>query len=277
MAVQGPAALISALEARRFDEITGTPESEWVDFKRAAYQHLPDRPLRLSKRGRWELAKDVAELANKSGGCLVLGIEEVESPALGVKVAGNVVAIRVDSIDIAHYRDVIQRDAYPPISGIEIIWYPDGDPAAGVLLINVPSSNEGLHVLRRIVTENGIEIEAVGVPVRNADRTIWYSAERIHHLISQAERTHVAPSAPVPSPGGDWERADRNRDRLVSLQDWDEEAFYVMQAVPSGGLARIEGFYDSVKEALESPPSLRSAGFNMRGLGGLVDVISGVS
>ena len=66
MAVDNQHELLLALERRDYDSILGTAESEQIDFKEAPYQL--DSP-----RQRWELAKDVAALANARGGLIVLG------------------------------------------------------------------------------------------------------------------------------------------------------------------------------------------------------------
>ena len=121
MPVDGPANLAAALAAKRFSDVTGTPESEWVDFKHAPYATTPDRPSQLTPRGKWEVCKDVAAFANSNGGSLVLGYKEQTSPTQGVAVAGDMNPIPFSRVDINHYRDVLEHGIYPPISGIEII------------------------------------------------------------------------------------------------------------------------------------------------------------
>ncbi|GAA3495887.1 hypothetical protein GCM10019016_029880 [Streptomyces prasinosporus] len=68
MAADSPAHLISLLTRQQPQEILGTPESEWVDFKSVG----PEGPYDLSaEKGKFELAKDVAAFANAGGGPIV--------------------------------------------------------------------------------------------------------------------------------------------------------------------------------------------------------------
>lgn len=274
MAVEGPAELISALEGRRFTDVLGTPESEWVDFKKAPYEPLPGRPLRLSPRGRWELAKDVAAFANANGGSLVLGYEETRDPNIGSATAGSYHPIPISRIDLAHYRDVLQQDVYPSLSNVELAWYADGRPPEGALLVNVRASEQKPHVLRRVVTEHSEQIDAVAIPTRNGDRTTWHSPERVHHLTRQAERMASTDFAAVEEHAS--ERAEASRAYVLARHPgWDELPVYALQAAPFGGVTRLPNFYDEVAEALAQPSSLRWSGFNLRGLGGAVEVVAG--
>jgi hypothetical protein len=276
VAVTGVVDLVTALQGGRFADVEGTPEADWVDFKRTAYPTETQRPLRLTERGRWELCKDVAAFANGSGGCLLLGFPEVADPNLGVKVAGKLTPIEVSSVDLDHYRDVLERGVYPVPKGIELRWFvQDGSqPPAGALLVHVPEAADRPLVLTRVVAEQGEAIQAVGVPVRNADRVNWYPTERIHHLLRQAERMSVVADVAV-SDQDVWPRADDDIDYLVRQQDWAEKAVLFVQAVPGGGPSRLPDFYDVVREKLERPDSIRPVGFNLRSLGGSADVIAG--
>ena len=268
--------LITALQDQRFDQVEGTPESDWVDFKRTAYPTESQRPLRLTERGRWELCKDVAAFANASGGCLVLGFPEVADPNLGVKVAGTLTPIEVSSVDLDHYRDVLEGGVYPVPTGIELRWFIEqgSQPPAGALLIHVPEAPERPLVLGRIVTDPGESIHAVGVPVRNSDRVNWYPPERVHHLLRQAERMSDVADLAISAPDV-WPRADEDIDYLTRLEGWADKATLFLQAAPIGGPSRLPDFYDVVREKLERPDSVRPVGFNLRSLGGSADVIAG--
>lgn len=276
MPVMGIIDLVTALHDQRFHDVEGTPESDWVDFKRAAYETEPDRPLRLSERGRWELCKDVTAFANGIGGCIVVGFPETDSLRLGVKVAGRIMPITVQSVDLNHYRDVLEREIYPAPQGIEMRWFVEigNEPPAGVLLIRVPVATDRPLVLKRIVTERGDSITAVGIPFRNADRTNWYQSERIHHFLRQAERLHLVIEPPN-SVENQFQQADNDISELLRLQEWDDNAVLFLQAVPEGGPSRLPNFFDQVKDSLEWPPSIRSSGFNLRSFGGSADVIAG--
>ncbi len=235
----------------------------------------PQHPLRLAERGRWELCKDVAAFANGSGGCLAIGFPEVSDPNLGVKFAGRLAPIVVASVDLDHYRDVLERGVYPVPQCVELRWFAQAgtQPPAGALLIHVPEAADRPLVLKKIVTEQGDSIQAVGIPVPNADRANWYAPERVHHLVRQGERlsTVAAPSTWMSC----MDLGGRDISHLIRLEDWDDKSTLFLQAVPAGGPNRLADFYDVVKEKLERPDSVRPSGFNLRSLGGAADVIAG--
>lgn len=58
--------IVSALAQHRAQELAGTAENSWLDFKTTPYAINTDK-------GKFELAKDVAALANAQGGLLVCG------------------------------------------------------------------------------------------------------------------------------------------------------------------------------------------------------------
>ena len=68
MPVDAQTELVLALSRHDAKAVLGTPESSWVDFKDPRAYTL-DTDLR-----KWELAKDVAAMANADGGLLVIGI-----------------------------------------------------------------------------------------------------------------------------------------------------------------------------------------------------------
>jgi hypothetical protein len=275
MTVHGPTELISALESGEFASVEGTPEGDWVDFKRTPYEVEATKPLRLTPKGRWELCKDVAAFANAAGGCIVIGFPEKPDPTLGVNVAGPAVLIEVSSVDLDHYGDVLQAGTYPPPRRVEMKWYAHDDPPRGVLLINVGvTRGEQPHVLRRVVNTEGEIVEGVGVPTRIADRTNWHSAERVHHLLQTAEQ--LIGQVPLQGPSVEiLRRADDLLTAILTTQGWDDEAVHILQAVPIGGTPKLPNFYDEMRELINNPPSLRPMGFNLRGLTGDVEVISG--
>lgn len=61
MCVPSRLKVVEALAAGRPEDLIGTAECEWLDFKRDLY-HLE------SDKGKFELCKDVAALANSQGG-----------------------------------------------------------------------------------------------------------------------------------------------------------------------------------------------------------------
>ncbi|MCA1705159.1 MAG: ATP-binding protein, partial [Actinobacteria bacterium] len=62
-----PDEVVACLDAGDDDAVLGEPETQHLDFKEQPY-------VLNSAKARWELAKDVAALANSGGGSLVIGV-----------------------------------------------------------------------------------------------------------------------------------------------------------------------------------------------------------
>lgn len=118
------------------------PEAPDLDFKVGHYQLPPGAPKDAQERKRFELAKDVAAMANSAGGLLIVGIGE-DDQARAARVA-NV------PITDGHKRwvdDVVSSWIYPrPVAEARSVENPD-DPGRGFLLIAVPWSPSGPHAV----------------------------------------------------------------------------------------------------------------------------------
>lgn len=276
MAVATLTELIAALTVGDFGEVLGTPESGWVDFKRAPYGMIGDGNFALSPKGRWELCKDVAELANDRGGALVLGIGAVKDLTSGIEIARELHPIRLDVIDLNAYRDTIGRGVYPPVRNLRLVWCfedPSQPGDSGVLLVEVPEQEAGSKpfVVRQMYSDElGKATGAIGIPVRNGDRTDWYDAVQVHHLIQIAERRSEVQIVPGETPVVHSRlSADEARSAISALQGWEDDAIYYLQALPPRPEQEIEGFYGTtgVAQELLRPNSLRPRGFNLTSLG----------
>lgn len=282
MAVDGEAALVSALSSGDFGAVEGTREGAWVDFKRDAYALDAQAQRRLSKKGKWELCKDVAALANDGGGCIVIGFEEEMSPEHGVAVAGSVRPILKSAVDIASYKDVLESGVYPVVRDVEFIWYNVDDPARGVFLIRVRGSDRRPHILRRMIDDDGKEIKALAIPRRNDDRTEWETAESLYHkLTSNSSKPSGHEEGWNPNlvsdraPKETKRRAAQAIERIISAESWEDGPVLTIQAVPSGAISNLSNFYDEVREALRRPDSIRPMGFGLASVSHNVEVIEG--
>ena len=103
MPVSGRPELYAALGrgACGFEMIRETPESDWVDFKRAPY-HLEEKNPKL------ELAKDVSAFANAQGGVIVIGIKARRLETEKIEVADELTPVRIDMVDCGRIRDVVR-------------------------------------------------------------------------------------------------------------------------------------------------------------------------
>lgn len=129
--------------------------------------------------------------------------------------------------------------------------------------------------------ETGKETGAIGIPLRNGDRTDWYSAEKIHHLIQIAEQgtsgeppqpprtSRAQQSTPQALVASRDFAPDQRVMELQQLQGWEESPAYFLQALPPDPSQELRGFYgtNGIAYALLRPSSLRPSGFNLSGLG----------
>ncbi|MGW4391012.1 AlbA family DNA-binding domain-containing protein [Streptomyces sp. NPDC004685] len=87
-----------------------------------------------SDKGKKELAKDVAALADHRGGVLVLGMAEAKG------VPSRVFDVDLNDYDLRRMREVIATNSSPPVP-YEPIHVPNPDAAGtGFLLLAVPRS-----------------------------------------------------------------------------------------------------------------------------------------
>jgi schlafen family protein len=149
-----PEALMAVLDAGDFDQLVGTIEHQRVEFK--------EQPYNLeTRRGLYELAKDVSGLANADGGVLVIGVRTRKNVVTRADVVDRIGAFARDGLDEGRYLDVLRARVYPTIENIEIEWKPSAaDPGVGVYAIVIPPQpEERKFFLIRQPVEEGEEEE----------------------------------------------------------------------------------------------------------------------
>lgn len=118
-------------------------EADVLEFKKEHY--VPDRRLShgANDKGKAELAKDVAAMANANGGAIVIGIEEVDSVAVGL----NPIALSDGAI--RQIRQILAARVFPP-ADFELHPVPgEIDREEGSLLITIPRSYRSPHAVSR--------------------------------------------------------------------------------------------------------------------------------
>jgi Putative DNA-binding domain len=254
-----PDEVLATLAAEKPSGLIGTPESAQIDFKAMAYQLS-------TPKGKWELAKDVAGLANLSGGVLVVGVRTTKTEGNFQEIASELRPVSVAMLDRVQHHDVI-RDLVRPAVDFDVEYFPDPDTTGkGYMTIHVKPLAEAdrYALVRRMIAEDGKEIDAIGVPVRDSDQTRWLSADEAYRLLRDGQRSNSLPRAQAEvSPGSDnlnWEEA---LERLIELKDWDAPllVWQSMPLEPVDFLFRMWG-KDSISQILANPPSLRANGFN---------------
>lgn len=136
----------------------GVEESEDLDFKASHYGN--------SDNDKRELAKDVAALANSSGGVLLIGVQEDEF--------GKASALTLVSIDQnmgLKYRQIIASSVSPLVL-IDIHVTPSpADASLGVLIIEVQPSQMAPH---GVIVNDGLRF-----PYRNGNQTIYLREHQV--------------------------------------------------------------------------------------------------
>lgn len=129
-------------------------EAEDLDYKRAHYG--PD------DKGREELAKDVAALANHRGGVLVLGMAEAKG------VPSRVFDVDLDDHHLRRIRQVVANNTAPPVP-YEPIRVPNPDAEdTGFLLLAVPRSPAAPHAVTASPSK-----DVLRYPRRAGSQTDW--------------------------------------------------------------------------------------------------------
>lgn len=293
MAVNNKTELLEALNAHKYDDILGTAECSWLDFKQAGYQTEPSKPQKLSDYGKTELCKDIAEFANHKGGVILLGVKEAKSPTTGLSVADEIKPLAVTSIDLQHYKQVLMAQVYPLVEDVEMKWFAKQD-GRGLLAIIVPKSNDILHILRQVYDTDGHRIRGLEIPVRADDQTYLYTAESLSERINKRTRSEDSSlsrsSFGKPIPYEAMKNFHDNiknqhkqiaqdgkfiRDQLLEMNDWTDSPVYILQAIPYAGKDRLDGFYDSIKEAFAHTKPVRRMGFNLNSLGRETNTVEG--
>ena len=293
MAVKDQIELLKALEDRRFDDILGTAECYWLDFKQAGYATEPGKPQKLSDHGKSELCKDIAEFANHKGGIILLGVKEAKSLENGLSVADKIRLLAVASIDLQHYKQVFMAQIYPLVEDVEMRWFSD-DKGKGLLAVIIPKSrNDTLHIVRQVYDAEGVRIRGLEIPVRADDQTYLYTAEALSERIngqalgvnpvsSPMQSTLSQGPAPPEVIQNFHERQKKNEDearsirnQLIGMNDWGETPVLCLQVIPDAAKDRLDGFYDTLKQAFNYTKPVRGMGFNLNSFGRETSTVDG--
>lgn len=95
-----PDEVVERLGAGDDAAVVGEPETAHLDFKEQPY-------ILSADKGRWELAKDVAALANSGGGCLVIGVATTVPTDREEEVASEVKPVPAALVDVQQMRSTI--------------------------------------------------------------------------------------------------------------------------------------------------------------------------
>ena len=130
-------AILAVLNSGNFTPLEGAAEGSDVDFKGAPYQLEQERE-------KYELAKDVAALANAAGGVIVIGVQTKLAPSSNAEIAVSCSAMPSDLVDLKQMRHIACARVYPQPLGLDVRFHPSAEDASrGLVSVDVPPQPEG--------------------------------------------------------------------------------------------------------------------------------------
>lgn len=265
MPVSSRTELVAALSRQAFDEVLGTSEGDWLDFKGQPYEVAEGK---MTSRGRWSLASDVACFANGRGGVIVIGFRTHRPQNAIVEEASDVALVPKELINAEAYAAVISMWVYPGIVGITMTWFPpDLDVDKGVFVLDIPAQPEHgkPFLVRKSVDLDGRTVDSWSGRVREGDRCQPIPIERLHAQMTAGRLAERTAAAVVP--------INDAVDRLNELLDktrrrWTADegiATYAILCTPRTPqpMPRFYAADSGARVLLQNPPSLRPYGFNL--------------
>ncbi len=260
MALSSPDQVLAALADGMPGDLIDTPETAQIDFKESPY--LLDTP-----KGKWELAKDVAGLANLDGGVLVVGVRTTKTEGNFLELASELRPVPGRMLDKDKHHAIIRDLVRPASASFQVAYYPDPDEVdKGYMTIHVKSLSDWDRpaIIRRIVSDNGKFVDAINIPIRDSDQTRWLSGDECYQLLRDGQRANARPNTGSHHPAI-IQAIDQDDalERLINHKDWDSPvlAWQSTPATPIDILSRFWGS-DGLSATLRRPTSLRSTGFN---------------
>jgi hypothetical protein len=145
--------LLALLDAGHFDAIIGTAETGEIDFKRD--------PYRVGEpQGAFELAKDVAALANSAtGGLLVVGFKARKLEGSDRETVETVHVFSRDMFDRDAWLDKAHQRIYPTVVGLDALFKASlEDPDRGAAVVVIPqqaAESRYFLVAKEFVSDDG--------------------------------------------------------------------------------------------------------------------------
>lgn len=263
-----PEEVVERLDALDDAAVLGEPETEHLDFKEQPY-------LLNTDKGRWELAKDVAALANSGGGCLVIGVGTATPADREEEVASEIKPFPAALADVQQMRTTIDATSgvYPVLKRVEIRRLPrDGSKVLAIVRVPAQDEDDLPFVVVRMVEGDEKRGVGIGVPLRSGPHTYWVPPGQLHRDLSDGRRARTTrrstfePPATAPRPGAIRERAEVQLQRIEQYMGWSEAPTLMLAAIPlRPQQVPIDGLYDHdrIYGCVSAPPELRYAGFNL--------------
>ncbi len=256
--------LITVLESGKESELYGVKETEQIEFKQLPYDTKGGTG---KKDGQFELAKDVAAIANsrQGGGIICIGV--VEERSGNDSYAKSLHPVDKSLINEQSWRKIISNGVHPHLSDdfIEFKYYKIGNQEVFCIIIQetLPASFP-LLAIKRIDNE----IEYFFVPYRPGARSASVlKYDTIHQFIQ--EGLTKKSQAPQPQPyQSTTQRAEKKNVIEYAEQKLNTATgFFFMKAVPQTTV-KVNNLYDKsdnkIYSLLANPPVLREMGWDLR-------------
>lgn len=275
MSIPSRLKVIEALAAGRPNDLIGMAECEWLDFKKDPY-HLE------SDRGKFELCKDVAALANSQGGLVVCGITTVKQGNLAQETAAKCAPFPQSRADIDRYIDTTNEYLRPRVN-TQFRWYhhfEGGVESTNCYLVieidPIPEARRYM-IVRRVLSDKDRFVDGLVIPVRHGDRTVYLPSEEVYQLVNEGVRAREFPNHAVGSATNSDQESDGTVEELEHLLDWEDKPALFWESTPSVPYSVVPGLHsaDGVRGGLLNQDVLRSSGFNFEDRLGKIRVHEG--
>lgn len=175
-AIDTPSGVVSVLRAGAGPLLLGAKENSWLEAKR--------RPHDLNvEHQKWELAKDVAALANAEGGLIIFGFATQHKS--GTDIISAVRPFKLSMFDTARVRAVLRGRIVPYPGRLEIEKVTiHGSIGIGYLYVPRQPSQLRPFLVRGAATQGQVRSHSITIPMRVGDRTEFEAIEDIHALLA---------------------------------------------------------------------------------------------
>ena len=231
MPIQTLGELWTALAAGDWERLVGTEESSTIEFKSGPYR------LSENDKDKWELAKDVASLANEQGGVIVIGFRTTKDAAVGSDVVAEHRPVNRDLVNVETITKVLQSRIYPRVRGVVAKWFPENSEH-GVLVLEIPSqeSRDKPFLLEGSLSDDGkLHSGTIAWPFREGGNIEWTRAATIQHLLSGGRTRTDVPTAyerDVVERLQQFSHGNEIWKTLIAMQQWNETSLLLLQAIP---------------------------------------------
>jgi hypothetical protein len=166
------------VQAKRPELLLGAVECAWLEVKAQPYRL--DDPSSVA-----ELLKDVAGLANASGGLLLIGYKT--RPHAGGEMIDAIRPVPASMVDTDRCRKLLRERVSPHVRGLRLEWIEVSD-GEGVLAIDVPKQAETNKPFTVPGPTAAKGSPSVAVPVRDGDATVWLPRAELQRLLGSGWR-----------------------------------------------------------------------------------------